>query len=319
MKQIKVYLAEILFLVLLGYPEIFPCTAFMVKSKDGGVITGRSLDYSQASIYNTTKYGIGSVIPSVLDSGKVKWVVKIDFITVNNVLQGNYLVAFEGMNKNGISISGNLADAEYPNNIPNVPTLSSDDIVRYILALSSTMDDAIKLFSNMNIISKWKYHYILFDQQGHSLVVEFHNGKPVFYKDKTQILTNNPNMDYQLANLNIYSNLRNYNANAITPDSGNQFHGQGMFGLPGDWMAPSRFIRGYFMIKFGQDYIDSTKDAINLAAKILDSVSLIKGVDLGKTEKSNPIYTQIQIIKDLKNNTIYLKRYNDFKWEAITL
>ncbi len=60
------------------------------------------------------------------------------------------------------------------------------------------------------------------------------------------------------------------------------------------------------MIKEGENYISNIGDAVNLASKIIDSVSLIKGIDLGKSATSNPIYTQIQIIKDLKNYKIHL-------------
>ncbi|MCD6090525.1 MAG: linear amide C-N hydrolase [Bacteroidales bacterium] len=301
----------------------YGCTAFMLKTSQG-VVTGRTLDYSQPSVYNTKIYKIGTIIQSlhkaVPPQYQFSWEVKHEFITVNNVLPDpeNYLVAFEGMNKAGISISGNLASADYPKNDPDKPTLSSDDIVSYILSLASDMNDVKMLFSSINIESHWKYHYILFDSSANSLVVEFINGEAKFYENATQILTNNPSLDYQLSNLNNFANLKNYNFESISPISGNEFHGAGMYGLPGDWMSPGRFIRGYFMIEEGQNYISNTEEAINLASKIINSVSLIKGIDLGKSEISDPIYTQLQIIKDIKNNKIYLKRYVDFEWTVVS-
>ncbi len=72
------------------------------------------------------------------------------------------------------------------------------------------------------------------------------------------------------------------------------------------------------MIKYGQEYLSTTQDGLNLASKMIDSVSLIKGIDLGKHPTSKPIYTQIQILKDIKNNKIYLKRYDDFKWTEVS-
>ncbi|MCT4638628.1 MAG: linear amide C-N hydrolase [Bacteroidales bacterium] len=310
-------------LTFIPYSVSNGCTAFMLKTKKG-VVTGRTLDYSVASVYNTTVYKKGETIKSVFVPDKpgtpYKWKVKHEFITVNNVLNDppNYLVAFEGMNKAGIAISGNLANANYPNGDNKKPTLSSDDIVRYILALANDLDEAKQLFAAVNIISRWKYHYILFDRAGNSLIVEFKGGKATFYDNVSPIITNNPNIDYQVANLNNYANLKNYNEKSITPGSGNQFHGAGMFGLPGDWMSPARYTRGYFMIKEGEKYITNTDEAINLASKIIGSVSLIKGIDLGKRATSNPIYTQLQIIKDLTNNKIYLKRYDDFEWSEVS-
>jgi len=295
----------------------------MLKTSEG-IVTGRTLDYSRASVYNTKVYQVGETIKSVYKADSTKnpfsWKVMHEFITVNNVLEKpkNYLVAFEGMNKAGISISGNIADADYPQKDPEKPTLSTDDIVRYILSLASDINDVKKLFTSINIVSSWKYHYIVFDRAGNSLVVEFNGGEALFYDNVTPILTNNPDIHYQLGNLNNFANLRTYNSQSIVVDSGNQFHGAGMYGLPGDWMSPNRFIRGYFLIQEGQKYISNTKEAVNLASKIIDSVSLIKGIDLGKSVTSNPIYTQLQIIKDLENNKIYLKRYDDFEWTEVS-
>lgn len=301
----------------------YGCTAFMLKTAQG-VVTGRTLDYSQPSVYNTRVYKVGETIQSVYKvtppQSAFSWEVKHEFITVNNVLAEpqDYLVAFEGMNKSGISISGNLATADYPKNKTGKPTLSSDDIIRYILSRASNMNEVKSLFSSINIDSHWQYHYIVFDAAANSLVVEFKNGEAMFYENVTQILTNNPGLDYQLSNLNNFANLKNYNFESISPTSGNEFHGAGMYGLPGDWMSPGRFIRGYFMIKEGQNYISNTEEAVNLASKIINSVSLIKGIDLGVSEISDPIYTQLQIIKDVKNNKIYLRRYDDFEWTVVS-
>ncbi len=322
----------ILSLIILHTNSSQACTAFLLKTTQG-VVTGRSLDYSQPSVYETRTYQIGenihSLYKSPLGDKPISWKVKHEFITIVNVLsqpdtdkvnaQGNeHLVAFEGMNKAGISISGNLANAEYPYDDLDKPTITSDDIVNYILAQASSLDEARKLFTSVNIDSHWQYHYIVFDADGNSLVVEFVNEKVRFFENKTRILTNNPGLDFHLSNLNNFSNLKTYNFESIVATSGNQFHGAGMYGLPGDWMSPNRFIRGYFMIKEGEKFITNTQEALGLASKIINSVSLIKGIDLGISEISDPIYTQLQILKDVKNNKIYLKEYNDLEWKIIT-
>ncbi len=324
--SIRGMLAGVVVLVMLfmvSGPSLHACTAFVVKCSDG-VVTGRSYDYGRYTGFETQAYDAGETLSSVYratpSSPSFTWKATEAFITVNNVLNdpAGYLVAFEGMNKAGISISGNLADAEYPADIPNRPTLSSDDIVRYVLSQASSIDDVKRLLGGINIVSRWKYHYIIFDRDGNSLVAEFRNGSPVFFDNKTPILTNNPNLDFQMANLNNFSNLKVYNKGAITPGSGNQYHGAGMFGLPGDWMSPSRFARGHFMVVEGQKYVTTTDEALGLAARVVDSVSLIKGIDTGSSSTSKPIYTQIQILKDVASNTIYMKQYSDFQWKHVS-
>ncbi len=233
----------VFYLIFVPANAVFGCTDFMLKTNEG-IVKERTMDYDHPLVYNTQTYTNGQLVTSVYTPPPPKipysWTVANDFITVNNVLPNppNYLVAFEGMNKAGISISGNLAGADYPNSNPTLPTLSSDDIVRYILSLASNLNYVKTLFSSINIVSSWQYHYIVFDSYGNSLVVEFSNCQAVFHDNTTPILSNNLNLDYQLENLNNYANLKNYNSNSIIQGSGNQFHGAGMFGLPGKWMSP---------------------------------------------------------------------------------
>jgi choloylglycine hydrolase len=316
MKANKIFLLVITIILfsLITLSTALGCTSFIVHP-DGSTIavTGRSYDYHLQSVFNTHTFMEGETITSI--DKRVSWKVMRRFITINNVI-GEDEIAFEGMNDAGLSISGNLADASYPQGTQG-PTLSTDDIVRYVLAQAGSLDEVEQLLSKVNISSQWNYHYMVFDAKGNSLVIEFKDHEACFYKDMTPILTNNPDLEFQLNNLKIYANLQNFNAHDISPETGNQFHGAGMHGLPGDWMAPSRFVRGTELIRNCTPYVNSDEEAVNLAAKILDSVSLIKGIDLGNSKDGKPIYTQIQVIKDLVNHILYIKEYDDMEWRKI--
>jgi len=310
-------LQRIVFIVLFSLIPLslaLSCTSFIVHPEGSTIaVTGRSYDYHVESAFNTHIYEPGEVISSIEKSVSGK--VMHRFITVNNVI-GDAEIAFEGMNAAGISISGNLADASYPSGKKG-PVLSTDDIIRYVLAHAGSIDEVAQLFSDMNVSSKWNYHYVIFDQNGNSLVVEFKDNEACLFKNMTSILTNNPDLEFQLNNLKIYANLHNFNAHDVSAETGNQFHGTGMHGLPGDWMAPSRFVRGTELLKNCSEYVTSSDEAVVLAAKILDSISLIKGIDLGNSKDGAPIYTQIQVIKDLVNHILYIKEYDDFEWKII--
>lgn len=316
MKANKIFLLVISMILfsLITLSTALGCTSFIVHPKNDDIaVTGRSYDYHVKSVFNTHIYEPGEVISSIEKS--VSWKVMHRFITVNNVIEGDE-IPFEGMNEAGISISGNLADASYPS-VKKGPVLSTDDIIRYVLAQAGSIDEVAQLFSDMNVSSKWNYHYVIFDQNGNSLVVEFKDNEACLFKNMTSILTNNPDLEFQLNNLKIYANLHNFNAHDVSAETGNQFHGAGMHGLPGDWMSPSRFVRGTELIRNCTPYVNSDEEAVNLAAKILDSVSLIKGIDLGNSKDGAPIYTQIQVIKDLVNHILYIKEYDDFEWKII--
>lgn len=292
------------------------CTSFLAFKSNKFCVTGRSLDYDHPDKYIFKQYPVGHSFKSVLNNG-VSWKSTHGIFTIDSVVQDvDYPIPFEGMNSAGISISGNLANASYPENNPG-PTISTDDMVNWVLSQAGTIEEAQELLCTVNIDSKWQYHYIVFDKTGNSLVVEYENKSAVAHQNKTKVLTNNPNLNYHLENQNNFANLRNWFPGAILPDSGDQFHGQGMFGMPGDWMSTSRFTRATIMLNYSvnNDFIQNNADAIFVARKILDSVSLIKGIDLGSKPDGKPIYTQIQIVKDLLNSVVYTCIYDDANWE----
>ncbi len=291
------------------------CTSFLAFQTGNFGITGRSLDYDQPTQFLSSQFPSGTTFNSVLDNG-VSWVSVYGIFTIDSV--DGYNVPFEGINSAGLSISGNLANASYPQNNPG-PTISSDDIVNYVLSQAGDVSEAAALLTSINVQSEWQYHYIVFDASGNSLVVEFDDEMAVCYNNESFVLTNNPNLNYQLENQNNYANIKNWFPGAVLPDSGDQFHGQGMLGLPGDWMSPSRYTRVTTMLEYSLPYVNGNNDAIYLTKRILDSASLIKGVDLGASATGLPIYTQVQIVKDILNSVVYWREYDSESWTIVNI
>lgn len=284
------------------------CTSFLAFKSNAFAVTGRSLDYDHDNQYKNTQYPKGQEFNSVLNNG-VSWQGQYGIYTIDSVVSDSpYPIPFEGMNEAGLSISGNLANASYPQN-ESGPTISTDDMVNWVLSQAGSIGEAQSVIEQVNIQSEWQYHYIIFDQLGNSLVVEFANEKAVFYVNASKVLTNNPDLNYQLENQNNYANIKNWFPNAVLPDSGDQFHGQGMLGIPGDWMSTSRFTRVNTMLNFAIDHVQDQPESVDLAKRIIDSASLIKGIDLGAHADGLPIYTQIQIVKDLVNSVCYWRIY----------
>lgn len=291
------------------------CTSFLAFQSGAFAITGRSLDYDQNLSYLTKQFATGTVFNSVLNNG-VSWKSQFGILTIDSI--DSYNIPFEGINSAGLSISGNLANASYPKSNTG-PTISTDDMVIWVLSQAGSLEEATSLLTSVNIDSTWQYHYIVFDKDGNSLVVEYQNQTAVIYVNETKVLTNNPDLSYHLENQNNYDNIKNWSPNALLPDSGDQFHGQGMLGIPGDWMSTSRFTRVNTMLNFSLNYIDGNADAIFFSKRVLDSASLIKGIDLGNSETGSPIYTQVQIVKDLMNSVVYWRIYDVETWNVIDI
>lgn len=291
------------------------CTSFCAFVSPYFAVTGRSLDFDQPSTFTTGQFKKGYTFKSVLNNG-ISWTATQGIYTIDFV-GSKYNIPFEGLNQAGLSMSGNLANAKYPSGFPT--TISSDDLINYVLSQASTIGEAADLMSHISIDSKWQYHYIVFDNQGGSLVVEYENGQAVMYFNESNILTNNPNLHYQLENQNNYTNIRNYAPDAVLPDSGDQFHGQGMLGIPGDWMSPARFTRTYYILKYCLNRVSTSNndEQVFFAKRVIEAASLMKGIDLGKSASGLPIYTQIQIVKDLIKGVVYTREYGSEDWKSV--
>ena len=282
------------------------CTSFIAHKVYQGstfCVTGRSYDFDEQMEFTTTTTKRGATFNSVLNNG-VSWKSSFDMVTLETVGTA-YNVPFEGMNSAGLSIAAHEATGVYPTG-KGGDTISPDDVVNYVLAQADNLNDALKMLDNINIDitgANWQMHYILFDADGNSLVVEFEKGSTVFYYNKSSVLTNDPELSLQLANLANYGNLTNW------PEDG-------MVGLPGDWTSASRFVRATIMLNFSLPYANTNDEVIRLSKGIIASVSRVKGVDLDVKSKL-PIFTQIQIIKDIKNRQIFWRRYDEDEWANV--
>ena len=77
-------------------------------------------------------------------------------------------------------------------------------------------------------------------------LVEYDNGQCNIYDNPLGIMTNAPSLPWQLTNLRQYVGLENFNPITIKKDGftvSPTGHGDGMFGIPGDYTPPSRFVR----------------------------------------------------------------------------
>ena len=96
-------------------------------------------------------------------------------------------------------------------------------------------------------------HWRVADKDGNNIVIEIvDKGKVNIYENKVGVLTNSPDYEWQIKNLNNYVNLYSGNATSYNLNGEEIFSfgaGTGMLGLPGDITPPSRFVRAFFMLK----------------------------------------------------------------------
>lgn len=154
--------------------------------------------------------------------------------------------------------------------------------------------------------------FMVSDPSGEAIVVQYIEGKPTIFEAPLGVITNAPNYDWHITNLNNYLNL---SAVALPPveAAGQQFAplgaGSGMLGLPGDFTPPSRFVRAVAFSQTARE-TEGGFDTVREAFRILDNFNIPVTAAEGDTAADGTedlIYsaTQWTAASDLANKRIY--------------
>ncbi|MGB2961392.1 MAG: choloylglycine hydrolase family protein [Candidatus Omnitrophota bacterium] len=328
---------KMLFVFLIGgmlaVNTAYACTDFQIKTEDGSVIIGRSMEFAIDLGSDVMVFPKGQKFTSDAPGGGkgLKWSNRYGFVGANSF---GYDAINDGMNEAGLSIGLLwLPGTEYQ----EVPArdvkkaLSHLYLGNWILGNFATVDEVkegIKdiivwgeLIPELGIVPP--LHVAIHDASGKSLVIEFVGGERKVHDNPVGVLTNAPEFEWHITNLRNYVGLTSYDVNPvkignITFQATGQ--GSGVFGIPGDWTPPSRFVRAAAFINLA----DPPKDAaggVILAQHILNTVDIPLGVikqdkeGVGLAEES----TQWVVIKDLKNKVFYFHTYNDLSLRSIDM
>ncbi len=158
-------------------------------------------------------------------------------------------------------------------------------------------------------------HFIVYDATGSSIVIEYNFGTYEVYDNELGIMTNAPDFPYHVSNLRNFIGMNNFNPPAHKQD-GMDFlptgHGAGMWGLPGDYTPPSRFIRFGVLTNFSDQQPDAPS-TLNLAQHIINTFSIPRGIIAEKTPDNKVINetTQWVSFRDLTNKVLYFNTYDN--------
>lgn len=240
------------------------CTSFLLKGSDGGYVYGRTMEFglplkSQLTTVprNYALKGIG--IDGKYGSGH-EWTSKYAVAGLNALGLPEFV---DGMNEKGL-IGGLLNfpnSASYPVVTPaeSGDSINSVQVLTYVLTNFATVDEVksglrkikvngakLAVYGNQTP----PVHYTFHDANGKSIVVEYTKGELMIADNPTTVMTNDPPFQDHINSIGNYSNLSKVEkppvvingATYAAPSSGNGLHG-----LPGDFLSPSRFIRALFL------------------------------------------------------------------------
>lgn len=242
------------------------CTSFLLKSIDGGAVYGRSMEFGMPLRSQMMVSPRGYAYQGIGVDGKagtgLNWTSKYAVVGMNVLGLPTYA---DGMNEKGLV--GGLLNAPFTAQYQDVSqadsanSISSSQMLLFALTNFATVDEVKagfeKIFVNCSTVAEYRNQTApmrvpLHDAKGNSIVIEYIKGKLVITDNPTHVCTNDPVLSEQFTNIGNYANLTNIEQNPLvingttyqSPSSGN-----GMHGLPGDYLSPSRFIRALFLSK----------------------------------------------------------------------
>jgi choloylglycine hydrolase len=309
----------------------YACTYFFLKSIDDSVIVGRSVEYGGINGWNLDLAPRGTVFDSKAPQGlkPVTWKSKYGFVGITHNGRPYFV---DGMNEKGLNVAAQwFIDKTYPTLDDNDNALRNDEVVAWMLSNFSSVNEVKKALSTVKIYGAFNklankifpLHWAVTDSSGNSIVIEHINGEIKIMNNITNgVMTNAPNLEFQLTNLRLYSNLNPANKASMEPIKDVVPMVTGLMGLPGTFTSPSRFVRISVQKYYAPKPVDAY-GAVNQAFHLLNTVDYVPGVvvfdgDRGENNDGGQL-TAVVTISDLKNKLYYYRTTDDLSIRQINL
>ncbi len=334
-KFILFFLAAVFFTAY--FQDGSSCTVFRMTAKDGNITIARSMEFGADLKYDIIIVPRNMAFMSLPfnEIAGIKWTTKYGYAAVANM--GMDFGVSDGMNEKGLSVSGLWYEST-----TKYQTVSQGDGDKalahlmypdWLLGNFSTVEEVKEATRNMKIFGYTDkellknlvtLHFIVYDDKGGSIVVEFDNGECNIYDNPLGIMTNAPSFPWQMTNLRQYLGMENFNPIGI---KGNGFslnptgHGDGMFGIPGDYTPPSRFVRLAMFEKFADRQKDKEGN-LNLCQQIINTFTIPFGIIVDYDKNGNVTSsesTQWVTFRDVTNRVLYFKTYENQNLRKIDL
>ncbi|GAB3222493.1 linear amide C-N hydrolase [Mycolicibacterium hippocampi] len=263
------------------------CTRALWTTSDGPVLVGRNMDYHRDTATNlwvlprgiTRHDGVG---------GSLSWTARY-----GSLVAGAYdLMSVDGLNESGLA--GHvlwLTESDYGTYDPSRPALSMAVWLQYFLDNFATVAEAAAWITETNVQvvpladpgtgEVPAVHLALDDSTGDSAIIEYLNGVPTVWHDRSyRVMTNSPPFGEQL---DLLARIEGFGGTGV---------------LPGTTMAPDRFARACYYVSRLPQPSDQTAAIAGMLSVIRNAAQPFRIPDPGKPEASQTIW---QIVADLTN------------------
>jgi choloylglycine hydrolase len=266
------------------------CTSLIYTDANGNPYYGRTLELDVDLTYVIAYVPAGQQFRSAVEGhDPVAYTVKHPFLGVTSPARvptpeapigAADLKVIEGLNTEGVTCSL-LA---YPTTAPNDSTseitnslLQATDIGSWILGSHASVDEVKAALEAQPVFLTrlpvagdlpFPFHIAVHDRSGKSIVIEWHHGEQSVYDNPVGVMTNGPDFQWHLTNLNNWTHLTNVDASAgqfgslevHQPDSG-----IATAALPASNTSVGRFIRAVFYSQFTEKVSDPDAALLTLS------------------------------------------------------
>jgi choloylglycine hydrolase len=316
-----------------GAEQAAGCTGLRLKAADGAIVYGRTLEFgiecSSAPIIIPRHFAMqGSS-----EGGRpgLAWKAKYAAVGLNGLGLDRFI---DGVNEKGLAggvfYMPGYAKYQAIAKEDDSRTLGPWELITWILTSFSSVDEVRSAVEQvrvgavpapmLNFVPPT--HFVVHDAGGKSLVIEYLQGQLRLYDNPIGVITNSPEFSWHMTNLNNYVNLRALNAAPVKVD-GVQFQplsqGSGLFGIPGDYTSPARFVR---VMALGRTALpgQNGEEAIAQLFHVLNAFDIPRGsvVQIEGGEKGYEL-TQWTCGSDLKNRTFCFHTHDNRRVRRIEL
>jgi choloylglycine hydrolase len=292
------------------------CTGITLRSKDGAVLFGRTLEWGSFDLHSRlVVVPRGYTYTSALNDGAKGFTWETQYGAVGLDCVGKDFVV-DGMNEKGLSVNVfyHPGYASYPAFDPTKASSSIGplDVCQFLLTTCTNIEEILAALAKVTVVGvieekigiETPIHLIATEPGGKAIVIEFTDGATKIHDAPLGVITNSPNYDWHSTNLRNYVNLSPVAIPAkklqdmnFSPLGG----GSGMIGLPGDFTPPSRFVRA---VAFSQTArpTDTGAETFYEIFRILDNFNLALGSAEGEESKENT--------KGMRSATIWTTAYD---------
>jgi choloylglycine hydrolase len=310
------------------------CLSFRLTAKDGSVIVGRSQEFNADMRSNIIVVPRGQQFTGTAPNGGqgLTWDTKYAWMAANGL---GMTLAADGQNEAGLGFGAlyfpHFAEYEQVPAGQERRALANWEIGGWALSSFATVAEVRSGLSSVlvgdvvlpQVGGSMPCHYIFYDRQGDCAVVEYVKGQRNVYDNPLGLMTNSPGFDWHVTNLTNYVNLSVTNVPPVDLaglEIGPLSQGSGLRGLPGDWTAPSRFIRAVVMTQ-AVDTPGNAAQGVNLALHILNAFDISRGLvrpARSDTDGADDI-TYWATVKDLTNQIVYFRTYDNLALRMVDM